>query len=645
MDTKTLGIIGGVALIIALLSPLFLSRPKDVETHYEEANKLFETYKYEEAIKKYNKAIKVAKKPGARSYTIDKDFHALANYKIALCYEKLGEKNEINRIKYYTLALNHIQRTIAATNVYKHKMNLTFLQARILQKNKMPMEAGAKYTYFVQAYPNSPLVEEALYQIGIINSNPLNYDKVYVSLNQLIDLFPTTQYREDAEYRLKQLLADEVVIPDPPEPIPEFQRQIQAAIQLKNKKRYYDAYLLLKNIPDESTDRQLICNVYENIGDIFFEVENFLNAQNYYEKALQYADQERQIQLLNDKRKNTFIVPDGINKKDGPDSNLSHFTKAILLREDGRFLEAATKYASLSNSDISPKDKVYAIYWSGYCYYKAGTSDYSHYKKSIGFFERLINEYEASRIIEPTDMISAYLYLVKSYSFLPDNVVKSKERYHKIIELGTTVDRLYNIQTYGKDLVSINEIFDQKRRAEEKLRILVNPQPIPTPLKEEKLVQQGREHYDKGNLEKAVKYAKDALELNEEFKPAQSLLYDLNDKYLDRGESYLDQDRYDEAITQFNGCIGIDKTNKNAYFNIGLAYIYKEEFERSIQPLKNVIDIDNEHKKAYYNLAYIHYRLDLFNYALNYVNMALEIDFTYQNAQLLKELATEMLNN
>lgn len=641
MDTKTLGIIGGVALIIALLSPLFLSRPKDVETHYEEANKLFETYKYEEAIKKYNKAIKVAKKPGARSYTIDKDFPALANYKIALCYEKLGEKSESNRIKYYTLALNHIQRTIAATNEYKHKMNFTFLWARILHKNKKPQEAGAKYSYFVQVYPNSLLVEEALYQIGIINSNPLNYEKVYVSFNQLIDLFPTTQYREDVEYRLQQLVFHDVIIPDPPEPRPEVEKQIEAAIQLKNKKRYYDAYLLLKNIPNESTDRQLICNAYEVIGDIFFEVENFLNAQNYYEKALQYADQERQIQLLNDKRKNTFIVPDGINKKDGPDSNLSHFTKAILLREEGKFLKAAAKFASLSNSDLSPENLVYAIYWSGYCYYKAGTSDYSNYKKSIGFFERLINEYEDSNLIEPTDRISAYLYLVKSYSFLPVNVLKPKERYQKIIEIGTTVDRLYSNQAYGKDLVSINEIIDHKRRAEERL----NPPPDPEPPEEEKLVKQGREHYDNGNLVKAVIYAREALKSNEKLQTAKLLLSDIKDKYFARGESYLDQDGFDEAIVQFKQCIDIDKRDKNAYFNIGLSYIYMEDFERSIQPLKNVLDIDNEHKKAYYNLAYTYFRLDLFNYALNYVNMALEIDLTYQNAQILRDSIAEQLNN
>ena len=697
MDTKTFGIIGGVALIIALLSPLLLVRPIDVQKHYDKAEKLFESYKYEEAIKKYEKAIKVSKKPGAQSYKIDKDFPALANYKIALCYERLGEKSEFNRTKYYPKALNHILRTNAATDVYEHKMNLTFLHARILHKDKKPLEAEAKYTYFVQAYPNSPLVEEALYQIGIIYSNPLNfdfdkvykslnklnnlfpntryreeaeyrlqqieeklyqigienyrsyilnsiplnYDKAYESFNQLIDWYPTTQYREEAEYRLQQLFVNRE-IPEPPEPISEYEQQLIAAKELMKKESYYDAYLLLKSITDETTDRQLLYQSYEIMGDLYFEVENYLNALKNYEKALQYTDTEIQRQGLDGKILDTNIKPDRKDEKEGPDSELSHFTKAILLREEGRFLEAAEKFAALSNSELTPEDKVYAIYWSGYCYYKAGISDYNHYYESIRFFERLIKEYEGSTFIEQTDLINAYLYLVESYSDIPDNIGEPKERYEQIIKRIETVQSSYSEEVYRDELQEFSKI---KSRTLAKLPYNEDDVPTPEPPEEELLVLQGRKHYNNGDLEKAYMSTQEALELEEELQSALLLLSEIHDKYFDRGESYLDQDRFDDAITQFMVCIDIDKGNKNAYLNIGLAYIYKEEFERVIQPLKNVLDLDNQHKKAYYNLAYTYYRLELLNYALNYVNKAIEVDHTYQNAQILREAIEEQLNN
>ena len=142
MDTKTLGIIGGVALIIALLSPLVLGSSKKVKTHYNHAVNLFENRKYEEAIKTYKKAIKASKRVGARPKLIDNDFTGLANYKIALCYEKLGEISDFNRRKYYPIALNHIRQSISNTNEIRHKTNLTFLWAEILYKNKMPLEAN-----------------------------------------------------------------------------------------------------------------------------------------------------------------------------------------------------------------------------------------------------------------------------------------------------------------------------------------------------------------------------------------------------------------------------------------------------------------------------------------------------------------------
>ena len=92
MNARIWGIIGGVALVLALLSPLVLGNSKKIEQLYEAAEALYERSDYEGAIVKYKEALKESKKFGAKTEMIDKDFTTLANLKIAQCYYELAEK-------------------------------------------------------------------------------------------------------------------------------------------------------------------------------------------------------------------------------------------------------------------------------------------------------------------------------------------------------------------------------------------------------------------------------------------------------------------------------------------------------------------------------------------------------------------------
>ena len=187
MESKTWGIIGGVVFAIGLLYFL-LGSSVPVETHYQDAETLFKRRDYQGAIQKYNKAIKASKKLGTRTDHIDKDFPALANYKIVLCYDKLGETT--GDIRYYTKAQTHIRKTLGETDAYKHRENLYYLWAQILYKTKSVQEAEAKFSYFIQNFPNSVFVEEALFHIGTINLNTPNNAKAQIALQRIIDDFP-----------------------------------------------------------------------------------------------------------------------------------------------------------------------------------------------------------------------------------------------------------------------------------------------------------------------------------------------------------------------------------------------------------------------------------------------------------------------
>ena len=94
MDKKIWGIIGGLVLVLALLSPFVLGSTKKVERIFEDAEELYEQGQYEDAIAKYNKVLKEAKKVGVKIETIDADFIARVNYKIACCLKLLDRVDD-----------------------------------------------------------------------------------------------------------------------------------------------------------------------------------------------------------------------------------------------------------------------------------------------------------------------------------------------------------------------------------------------------------------------------------------------------------------------------------------------------------------------------------------------------------------------
>ena len=94
MNSRIWGIIGGFALVLALLSPYVLGSSKKVAQLFEAAEVLYEEENYESAIAKYSEALKESKKLGAKTATIDEDFTTLVNLKIAMSYAKLAEQSD-----------------------------------------------------------------------------------------------------------------------------------------------------------------------------------------------------------------------------------------------------------------------------------------------------------------------------------------------------------------------------------------------------------------------------------------------------------------------------------------------------------------------------------------------------------------------
>ena len=67
MNERMWGIIGGLALVLALLSPYVLGSTKKVERLFEGAETLYEQNNYKGAIAKYSEALKESKKLRAKT--------------------------------------------------------------------------------------------------------------------------------------------------------------------------------------------------------------------------------------------------------------------------------------------------------------------------------------------------------------------------------------------------------------------------------------------------------------------------------------------------------------------------------------------------------------------------------------------------
>ena len=167
MNPRMWGIIGGVVLVLALLSPLMLGSSKKVERLYEAAEALYEREDYEGAIAKYNEALKESSKPGAKTEEIDKDFPTLVNFKIARCYYQLAENR--GAASHYEKALEYIERATLVVNTTKHDEELIYLWGQILYKTGQLEQAVEKLTQLIDNFPNSPLSEKAQEIIADIN--------------------------------------------------------------------------------------------------------------------------------------------------------------------------------------------------------------------------------------------------------------------------------------------------------------------------------------------------------------------------------------------------------------------------------------------------------------------------------------------
>ena len=430
MDAKIWGVIGGLALVVALLSPFVLGSSKKVERIFEDAEMAYEEGRYEDALERYNKALKESKKLGVKTDTIVPEFHAYIHYKIAQCEQQLGNAN---------VALER-------------------------------------------------------YREVIVN-------------------FQESRYVTDS---------------------------------------------------------------YVDSGDIYFDLEDYEATIAAYEHALETTEDTARRDQINERyqRALVFIIPRQPPHREEIDTpDFAALTEATYLRFQERFREAATQYNAFASNYLPAETAIYALYWAGRCYHKAGL-----FQQSVDAFEKLIDDY-------------AY-------------TLNTIEAYHGLSVV--YFDWAKRDQDTSKCQLVIQTIEDAKQeyadsRAALDQRVLILMEEIERQIEEYKegITNQGREHFDRGELELAEEKARETLRINSECESAKQLLRDIKRNYYDQGLASLDENDNNTAIVAFNRVIGIDSRDSKAYFYLGVAHFNLHNYIYAEEAVRNVLAIDPDYEEAH----------------------------------------------
>ncbi len=613
MNERIWGIIGGVALLLALLSPLVLGNSKKVERFFEEAEALYERSNYENAIEKYKDALKESNKLGAKTEHIDKDFTTLVNLKIVQCYYYLAE--ETQDVNYYRDALGHIEKVSSKAYVTGHVEELTYLWANILYKTEKFDLAESKFDQLINDFPNSRWIPKALFITGEINYQQESREESLSAFQRLIDEFPHSEFTAKAEQYINELLSSNGPEPPEPEPVSQDVGMYNNAINLKQQGKVHDAYELYTNLIARFPEGEHVTDAYVGKADIHLEAENYVKARENYEEAIYSTDDEERRVEIYEAYHRTYLTPDPISPTPSPEPNDELFTKGMLLRMEKRFSEAAETFEELTNNSLSTEDISSGLYWSGRCYHDA-----SRFKKSVDAYEKLIADYDDSSYT-----IKAYYYLALAYrdwaKALPD-----QSKYESVIDTVKEAKERYK----DKNDSSVEGWLDRMGDLEEEAR---NPT-------------EKREYTDKNgedsspHIEPENKNGQSTQETNKHPDPTKREKPD-KDKYYGRGLTFFDESQYSEAIEAFKNAINIDSEFKEAHFYLGVIYIKQKRHAEAIEAFEEAIRIDSEFKEAYYNLSLVHLERNDREKAREAAKSALRIDPYYEPARLLIEFVTD----
>ncbi|MCY4553386.1 MAG: tetratricopeptide repeat protein [Candidatus Poribacteria bacterium] len=427
----------------------------------------------------------------------------------------------------------------------------------------------------------------------LVLSSPKKVKRVFEAAEEL---FEQGQY-EDAIVKYNKTLkeAEKVGVRTAtidPDFIAHVNYKIARCLKLLN--RVDEALQHYRFIAVQFPDSQYATNSYVDSGDIYFDRKDYEAASEAYKQALNTIVDVELKEQIHQKYQQTLILIDPSKPTPIPDPipleteeidtpNFAALTEATFLRFEQRFKDAATQYEIFADTYLPIEEAVYALYWAGRCYYEAGLLS-----QSVNAFQKLIDDYAYS-----PNAIEAYHGLAEAYYTWAERD-RDNTKYQLVISTVKQVEKKYGRSDDTKVGEWIRRMQAIKQKADDKL-----PDPPPDDLSADDLVRQGLGHYNRGELETARRKAEQALELVPNHSGANELLSKIEEeKHYVQGLRFLDANRYNAAIVEFNKVISIDKQRKEAYFHLGVAYFNLHNYAYAENAVKNALTIDSKYEEA-----------------------------------------------
>ena len=146
-----------------------------------------------------------------------------------------------------------------------------------------------------------------------------------------------------------------------------------------------------------------------------------------------------------------------------------------------------------------------------------------------------------------------------------------------------------------------------------------------------------RAYRELGNLEAATHAVTETLRLDANYQRAYELANSIKQAHYNRGITYLNDERYSEAITAFQNAITLDSDFTTAHYNLGLTYLKMETYSRAVDALQKTITLDRNYKAAHHSLALAYLGQQELGKARDVARDALKLDPNYQPARSLLE--------
>ena len=397
MNPRILGIIGGLALLVALLSPFMMGSSKKVEQLFNSAEDLYGQADYEGAIAKYNEALEESTKRGVKTEVIDKDFPTLANFKIAVSYSQLAEQS--GDVNHYDTAIAYIEKVAPTATIPKHQEGLTYLWGQILYRTEQFELAEPKFMQLIENFPNSLFVENAWYAIGQLNYKLQNYEDSRNAFKSVLDGFPNSDFKDDSQHLIAQSFLNESnyeqayqefdkIATEEFKNYPDLQAEAmyKAAYSLNQLGRDDEAISRYTNFITQFPESQYVTAAYFDQGAIYARQKDYDNARVNYELALQNtADRVLQAEIQSAIGRTYYDQGDYENAITSYTTLLEEYPESDFIAEaklgiaDSHFRlqrwnEATVAYERVINEHEEETDFIpYSSYQIGEAYYKLGT--------------------------------------------------------------------------------------------------------------------------------------------------------------------------------------------------------------------------------------------------------------------------------